>query len=596
LTLLVCALAAQAAVAQQPPAPNSLQRVEVSGRKAAVSPWFRAESQHLVVYSDTSEDEVAQLLDQLEKLDHLLRIYALPLDAGTGPEAKLTLYFHSQPADVRRLHEAPVEEPIGLYASCSAGAQGFVAHLDRIPPLTDAQLDKAALDPTLSAAFEAYARHFLYRHTDIRTPAWFIEGFAQYFSSVRFTGQQMVVGRTPTQVGRYLHFLEQGRRYSLSYEDVLKGRLDGNSRNYGGEAGVRLEFEAKSWLLTHYLLADADRRKRLSQYLGLVGRGLSETAVFTRLFGVAAKDIDNLLWRYGIKGVQAMRVAPDGLPKAQVRLRTLSEATGAALLMSARLKTCPSRPRGEALLQQASALAAQYPADELVRLTLSRAQIDWGEPQQALPLLGKVLAADDTQAEAHHLLGLAHLRLAQASSGDAKRAHLQDAQAALRRALSLNPAAPEAALAALLAAMTASDDPSAPALDTALAAWRGARDIGALAGATAQAQAHAGQGDDAHRMLGVLAQDLRAPDLATWARQWQAKLEAGVSRAALLAELRRTPLPGAAQREWTVDKASAMQAVERGFGLEAADSFIKQQAQQQDALPPAPPPPPAPGR
>jgi tetratricopeptide (TPR) repeat protein len=264
--------------------------------------------------------------------------------------------------------------------------------------------------------------------------------------------------------------------------------------------------------------------------------------------------------------------------------------------MSARLKTCPSRPRGEALLQQASALAAQYPADELVRLTLSRAQIDWGEPQQALPLLGKVLAADDTQAEAHHLLGLAHLRLAQASSGDAKRAHLQDAQAALRRALSLNPAAPEAALAALLAAMTASDDPSAPALDTALAAWRGARDIGALAGATAQAQAHAGQGDDAHRMLGVLAQDLRDPDLATWARQWQAKLEAGVSRAALLAELRRTPLPGAAQREWTVDKASAMQAVERGFGLEAADSFIKQQAQQQDALPPAPPPPPAPGR
>lgn len=596
LTLLVCALAAHAAVAQQPPAPNSLQRVEVSGRKAAVSSWFRAESQHLVVYSDTSEDEVAQLMDQLEKLDHLLRIYAVPAGQPAAPETKLTLYVHSQPADVRMLHEAPVEAAIGLYTSCAAGAQGFVAHLGRIPSLTDAQLDKAPLDPTLSAAFEAYARHFLYRHTDIRTPAWFIDGFAQYFSSVRFSGQQMVVGRTPTQVGLYLNFLEQGRRYSLDYEDVLRGRIDGNSRNFAGEVGVRLEFEAKAWLLTHYLLADGDRRKRLSQYLGLVGRGLPETAVFARLFGVAVKDIADVLWRYGSKGVPAMRVAPGSLPKAQVRLHTLPESTGAALLTAASLKTCPSPARGEALLAQATALGAKYPTDDLVRLTLSRAQIDWGNPAKALPLLQATLADDEGNAEAHHLLGLAHLRLAQAGSGDAApRAHLQDAQRALQRALALSPAAPESALAALLTAVAASDAPSAAALDTALAAWRSARDIGALTRATAQAQAYAGRGDDAHRMLDTLAQDLRDPELAAWARQWQRQLETGISRASVLADMRRAPLPGTAQREWTVDKAVVMQAVERGFGLESAETFIKQQAQQRDALAPAPAPPPAPG-
>lgn len=600
LSLLACALAASAALAQQPPAPNSLQRVEVSGRKAAVSPWFRAESQHLVVYSDTSEDEVRLLLDQLEKLDHLLRIYTVPAGQPAAPEAKLTLYFHSQPADVRLLHEAPVENALGLYTSCAAGAQGFVAHLDRIPSLTDAQLDKAALDPTLSAAFEAYARHFLYSHTDIRTPAWFIEGFAQYFSSVRFSGQQMVVGRMPTQVGRYLHFLDQGRRYSLDYEDVLKGRIAGNSRNYAGEVGVRFEFEAKAWLLTHYLLADADRRKRLSRYLGLVGRGLPETAAFVRAFGMQPKDLGDLLWRHGRNGVQAMRVAPGSLPSAQVRLRTLPESTGAALLTAASLKTCPSPSRGEALLAQATSLGAKYPTDDLVRLTLARAQIDWGNPAQALPLLQATLADDEANPEAHHLLGLAHLRLAPTSGNDAaRRAHLQDAQRALQRALALNPAAPESVLAALLTAVAASDGPVAPALDaalaTALATLRSAHDIGTLALATAQAQAYAGRGDDAHRMLDALAQDLRDPELAASARQWQAQLEAGISRATILADMRRTPLPGTAQREWTVDKAVVMQAVERGFGLESAETFIKQQAQQRDALPPAPPPPPAPG-
>jgi hypothetical protein len=50
--------------------------------------------------------------------------------------------------------------------------QGFAVHLERIASLGDEQLDKAPLNDTLSYAFEAYARHFLYRHTDIRHPSY----------------------------------------------------------------------------------------------------------------------------------------------------------------------------------------------------------------------------------------------------------------------------------------------------------------------------------------------------------------------------------------------------------------------------------------
>lgn len=70
-------------------------------------------------------------------------------------------------------------DAVGLYSSCASGVQGFGVHLERIPSLGDEQLEKAPLNETLSHVFEAYARHFLYRHTDIRTPEWFIEGFAQ---------------------------------------------------------------------------------------------------------------------------------------------------------------------------------------------------------------------------------------------------------------------------------------------------------------------------------------------------------------------------------------------------------------------------------
>jgi len=87
LAAALCLAAACCANAQQA-SPANLERVEVAGRKAEASKWFRAESQHFTVYSDTREEDVTPLLGNLEKLDHLLRIYtqpiyaALPLNAG----------------------------------------------------------------------------------------------------------------------------------------------------------------------------------------------------------------------------------------------------------------------------------------------------------------------------------------------------------------------------------------------------------------------------------------------------------------------------------------------------------------------------------
>lgn len=140
--------------------------------------------------------------------------------------------------------------PLARTAPALPAPRGSGSNWSASPSLADAQLEKTALNDTLTHVFEAYARDFLYRHTDIRLPPWFIEGFAQYFSSVRFSQQQMVVGRVPPAISRYLNFLDSGRKYSLDWEDVL-AHCVANARNDGGAAGVRLEFDAKSWLLTH---------------------------------------------------------------------------------------------------------------------------------------------------------------------------------------------------------------------------------------------------------------------------------------------------------------------------------------------------------
>ena len=46
---------------------------------------------------------------------------------------------------------------------------------------------------------------------------------------------------------------------------------------------------------------------------------------------------------------------------------------------------------------------------------LSRAQIDWGNPRDAVPALTALLEDDDASFEARYLLGLARLRLAERS-------------------------------------------------------------------------------------------------------------------------------------------------------------------------------------
>lgn len=578
----LCLLTASHAAAQEA-APTNLQpRVTVAGKKAAVSQWFRAESAHFIVFSDAGEDDVSLLLDNLERLDHLLRLYTLPAGSAERPEPKLTLYFHNSVTDLRGVDASPPVDAVGLYSSCTRGVQGFAANLETLRGLRDEQLDKAPLNPTLSYVFEAYARHFLYRHTDIRMPSAFIDGFAQYFSSVRFSERQMVLGRVPKGLGSYLKFLSDGRTYSLDYADVIQGNTAG-ARSYGGAAGVQLEFEAKAWLLTHYMLSSDENRKRLSVYLAAVGRGADATLAFERVLGVKRADLNHTMWRYGLKGLPTLRVEQPALPPVRVSMRSLPQAAGEFVLAHAALKACPDREAGEALLKQVAAMAQRFPQDDMARLTLSRAQIDWGDPQDALPAVNSMLREDEAQFEAQQLLGLAHLRLASRGEGEARRVHAESARRHLQRAGELNPQSNEVALAALRAEVLAMEVPASSTLEGVIAAWQRAREVDALGRSAALAYAFTGKADQAHGTLAALAQNPSDAQAATWARQWRSRLETGVSRGDILAELRRDITQDQPLKEWTIDKERVLQLVERNAGLEAADSVIKEIARQNDS-------------
>lgn len=577
---LACLLAVPGAQAQQPP----VQSVNVSGVRNP-SDWFRAESQHFVVYSDTDRPEVTRLLDNLERLDYLLRVYTKGYNRTGNDDRKLTLYYAARIEDLNGLGLSQPANAVGLYNSCANGVLGFAVQLHAIDDLAGPQLATAPLNDSLAHIFEAYARHFLYRHTDIRAPIWFIDGFAQYFSGVRFTDTQMVVGRTPPALGGYLHFIDNGRRYSLDYKDVLE-QNDSEGQNYGKRAGVKLEFEAKSWLLTHYILSSEDKRRRLGLYLKAFYDGVPSVQAFETSFGVKLSDLSTTMWRYRLQSAQVLTVDQPALPRAVVDVTGLPRAAGEFVLLDAALQSCPAESQAGKLLATIRAAAARTPNDATAQLTLARAEARNGDAARALPWLDKALARDASNAELHLLAGEAHLRLAEQDAAG-RGAHLAAAQDQLARARELDPLSPAVALARLRADL-AHGEPTQAALEDVIGAWRRNRDIDALTRSAALAYAWLGDGISSSTLLKAMASNRRDPDAAAWAAAWSRRLDTGLTRPDLLAGLQHDPWAAPAFREWAIAHEDVLADVIANASLEDARHAVTQTADPGSGQPDTP--------
>jgi len=569
LAIIIGLIAGISAGAQEAPALNT---VVVQGLKNP-STWQRAESPHFVVYSDTEREEMTRLLSNLERLDYLLRIYLRDYLRLSADAQKLTLYYNHRMGGFNDIAISPPIEAVGLYSSCPTAVQGFGVQIEPILELKSEQLANHSLSESQSYLFEAYARHFLYRYTDIRAPSSFIEGMAQYFSGLRFSDTQFVLGRIPATVGRYLYFIDDGHRHSLEYRDVLDhagSQASGNvGAGYVGPEGLALEYRAKSWVLMHYMLSSEERRKKMADYLNLVHGDTPAMAAFEQAFGIKVDDLDTAMWRYRRRDARVLRVdfpTPTDIP---ISFKAMRQAEGDVVLASAQLKSCPDRKTGDALLKELSRQSGKAANNEFVLLTLSRAQIDWGNPNDAVEPLTTLLRAKPQHAEALQLLGMANLRLADKQHGPAKEALLNAARRYLTQALALNPGSSETAYALFKTELGSGAAPSQLALSSAIAAWKSAPEVTSLARTAALAYAYAGQADETATVLTLLSQNSEDAKSAAWAQQWQKRLAGGVSRADLVAEMR---LDAATQpfKEWTVAASDTMQTIECNAGLEQA--------------------------
>lgn len=559
--------------AQQSASATETPRVVLTGQKQA-SKWFRAESQHFIVHSDTSHEDVTQLLNNLEKLDYVLRIYTKDYNIERGARQKISLYYHDRMASFNEVVLDEPAEAVGLYSSCGAGVEGFAVELEPIADLSNEELVKHPLNDSLSYIFEAYTRHFLYRYTDIRSPAFFIDGFAQYFSSVRFSGSQMIMGRVPSNLARYLHFIDDGHAQQLEFKQIVEPNASMET-GFRNESATRLEYLSKAWLLTHFMLSSKENFALAGKFLNAVHLDVPAATAFEDAFGIKMADASNRFWQYRRKGVEVFRFEVASFAEPRIEFTSLPEASTDFILAEAALKSCPDQKAGESLLRRLTQKAADHGANDYAKLVLSRAQIEWGNPQDALPFLTEATRKDASNAQAVYLLGMANLRLSELNTDAAAAPYLLAAKTHLSRARALDPNSAETAFALFKAELRSPSQPGEKELEGAISAFRNAHEVNTFARSAALAFAYTGRAPEADNALTLLAHNSRDLETASWATSWQKRLSSGVSRDEVLAEMRHEPRRRAAFKEWTLASADLMQTVMFNAGVENARGYLE---------------------
>ncbi|WP_420479941.1 DUF1570 domain-containing protein [Brevundimonas sp. FT23028] len=374
----------------------------------AQAQWLRAETAHFVVYGAVSESQIRAYAKKAERFDALLRRY-YPIEVD-HEIPKLDIFL----ADGRRdmlLASPGISAGVGGYYSPNSG---------RIHAVVD--LDAMSGDVVL---FHEYAHHFMFQMRSNAYPSWFVEGFAEYYSTADIRDDRYQFGRH--NPGR-MNSLTRGANTWAPMEDLLTWRYTASGRFPGHQ------YYAQAWAMTHYFMSTPERTQMLGRYLNLVVNGQDSVSAMQQATGRTAGQLQDDLRRYLLGQINVLTPAID-MPDPEVAVTRLSAAESALAWLNMRLdatavkepardtpqdETAQQRQRREraerdaaetraALIRETLAVAARYPDERIAILATAKAHRLALDPVAAMAALQPLLNDNETDGEMLRIAGFATL-------------------------------------------------------------------------------------------------------------------------------------------------------------------------------------------
>lgn len=336
--------------------------------------WLKGESDRFIVYSDGPETQLRTFIQDLEAYDRLLRLrMGLPLDEL--PYRKLPIYLLRQQRQIAIIRPDMADSVYGFYT-------GSTQDIFAVAVMEGGGLGRVILR-------HEYAHHFMAQHFPYPYPAWFQEGFAEYYMTAELQRGRMMVGRyNDNRASWVVH----GSWMRLS--DLLTGRPD--RRTLNGET-----FYPLSWLLTHWFMSDPQRQAQLEAYLRDVGSGGESIEAMQRATGMTLDQLRRALRSYRRLPYQAIT---HDFPRAAVQVTPLPASADDLLLLNQRLKTHVPEDEEAQVVERVRRAAARHGDDPFALEVRGRAEIRHGDKAEGRALLTRLLASEPTHVPALQLL------------------------------------------------------------------------------------------------------------------------------------------------------------------------------------------------
>jgi hypothetical protein len=468
----------------------------VAATPVASAPWHLAETEHFRVYSDGQAKSLADQAAMLEDYRALLETLT-NRRISDAPEPKLDIFLVDRLADARPFGVAP------------AGAAGFYSASDgRIA----AYVERGGLLGR-DVLLHEYAHHFMLGSGAVAYPAWYVEGFAEYFMTAEFAPDRINFGKFNENRANWLV-----RGTWLPLEKVLARRFKPTDRE------DTAMFYAQSWLLTHYMFRAEGMQPKLNLYLKAVTSGTDPVTAFKT-------HVDPDLTAFGYKlrtYLQSRKLTYSRFKRSEatpaaVKLSDLPASADPMLLQLAALEFGVLKGKEAEALAKVRADAARFPGDPLAARTLALAELRYGDRAAAATRIDTLLQTSPADATLLRWRAVASLPAKPPAPADAVR----DARRLLTKSFKADPDDWRTLMLYAQLADPRSRPLSANDLEVLLRAREMAPQVGTLNVMTAIALGQANRLPEAANVLEPLAYAPHGGKLAAFAADAMARAVAG---------------------------------------------------------------------
>ncbi|MFC4293202.1 tetratricopeptide repeat protein [Sphingorhabdus arenilitoris] len=368
----------------------------------AMAEWWRAQSDHFVVYSEGKEQEALELATRMERVDMAMRaMQNMTKDEDPVP---VTIFRFGDTDDIGRL--AGSRGVAGFYIPSSNGAVAFIpARKPRARGLGTRSDGDQQLDPNIILAHE-YGHHFMLQNFPANYPAWYVEAYAEVYGTVDIQPKGVFrLGLPATHRANQFLYDERFPAKKLFFPP---SKLEpGDSRH----------FYSVGWLLAHYLTFTDKRPGQLTEYLKLVNDGKTSMQAAEAAFGDLEK-LSEEVRKYQNTALGAIEFIPNNYQEPIISVRQLTPAEEAVIPYVIKSSRGVTKSTAPGVADRIRSAAAQYSDDKFVLDALIEAEFDAKNFAASDAAADRALAVDPKNSKALLYKGMIRMERGKTDSSE----------------------------------------------------------------------------------------------------------------------------------------------------------------------------------